>query len=41
MDRVLYPGLKSHPQHELAARQMGGFSGMVSVDVGTLGRAKA
>ncbi len=41
VDRVLYPGLKSHPQHELAARQMIGFTGMVSVDVGTLERAKA
>ncbi len=28
---VHYPGLPSHPQHELAARQMRGFSGMVSV----------
>jgi cystathionine beta-lyase/cystathionine gamma-synthase len=41
VDRVLYPGLPSHPQHELAARQMTGFTGMVSVDVGTLARAKA
>jgi len=41
VDRVLYPGLASHPQHELAARQMSGFTGMVSVDVGTLERAKA
>ncbi len=41
VDRVLYPGLPSHPQHELAARQMGGFTGMVSVDVGTLERARA
>ena len=40
VDRVLYPGLESHPQHELAARQMTGFTGMVSVDVGTLERAK-
>ncbi len=40
VDRVLYPGLPSHPQHELAARQMGGFTGMVSVDVGTLERAR-
>jgi len=39
--RVLYPGLPSHPQHELATRQMAGFTGMVSVDVGTLERAKA
>lgn len=28
--RVLYPGLPSHPQHELAARQMKNFSGMIS-----------
>jgi cystathionine gamma-lyase len=30
-EEVIYPGLASHPQHELAARQMLGFSGMVSV----------
>ncbi len=29
--QVIYPGLESHPQHELAASQMGGFSGMVSL----------
>ena len=40
VDRVLYPGLPSHPQHELATRQMSGFTGMVSVDVGTLDRAR-
>src|ERR1700712_1992751 len=28
---VLYPGLPSHPQHDVAARQMSGFGGMVSV----------
>lgn len=28
---VLYPGLPSHPGHEVAARQMRGFGGMVSV----------
>lgn len=28
---VLYPGLPSHPGHEVAARQMSGFGGMVSV----------
>jgi len=28
--RVLYPGLPSHPQHDLAARQMANFSGMLS-----------
>ncbi len=31
---VYYPGLPSHPQHELACRQMRGFGGMISVDVG-------
>ncbi|HET9392811.1 MAG TPA: cystathionine gamma-synthase [Candidatus Rubrimentiphilum sp.] len=30
IDRVYYPGLPSHPQHELAKRQMSGFGGMVS-----------
>lgn len=31
--RVLYPGLESHPGHELAARQMSAFGGMVSIDL--------
>lgn len=39
--RVFYPGLTSHPQHELACRQMLGFGGMISLDVGSLDRAKA
>ncbi|MDH3747341.1 MAG: PLP-dependent aspartate aminotransferase family protein [Gammaproteobacteria bacterium] len=30
VDSVLYPGLTSHPQHELAARQMDGFGGIVT-----------
>ena len=30
VERVLHPGLASHPQHELAKRQMRGFSGMVT-----------
>jgi cystathionine gamma-synthase/cystathionine gamma-lyase len=30
VERVFYPGLASHPQHELAKRQMSGFGGMVS-----------
>jgi len=33
---VLYPGLPDHPQHALACRQMHGFSGMLSFDVGSL-----
>jgi cystathionine gamma-synthase len=37
--RVLYPGLSSHPQHDLARRQMSGFGGMVvaQMDVQTAG----
>lgn len=31
--RVLYPGLADHPGHALAARQMSGFGGMVSLDL--------
>lgn len=31
--RVLYPGLPSHPQHELATRQMRGFGGIVTIDL--------
>ena len=38
--RVLYPGLPSHPQHELARRQMRGFGGMLSFDVGTFENAR-
>ncbi|RST53587.1 trans-sulfuration enzyme family protein [Variovorax sp. MHTC-1] len=33
--RVHYPGLPSHPQHELARRQMEGFGGMISIDLRT------
>jgi cystathionine beta-lyase/cystathionine gamma-synthase len=38
--RVLYPGLKSHPQHDLATRQMRGFGGMLSFDVGSFEEAR-
>ncbi|WP_407352686.1 cystathionine gamma-synthase [Luteimonas sp. R10] len=31
IEKVVYPGLVSHPQHELAKRQMDGFGGMVSI----------
>lgn len=37
---VNYPGLKSHPQHELAKKQMHGFGGMISFDVGSKDVAK-
>jgi cystathionine gamma-lyase len=30
VERVIYPGLKSHPQHELAKKQMSGFGGMIT-----------
>jgi len=33
IERVYYPGLESHPQHELAARQMDAFGGMVSFEL--------
>ncbi len=38
--KVFYPGLKSHPQYELAKKQMSGFGGMISVDFGSLENAK-
>jgi cystathionine beta-lyase/cystathionine gamma-synthase len=41
VERVYYPGLPSHPQHELARRQMRGFGGMLAFDVGSLERARA
>lgn len=31
VEKVIYPGLVSHPQHELAKRQMSGFGGMISI----------
>jgi cystathionine gamma-lyase len=34
-ENVIYPGLPSHPQHELAKRQMKGFGGMISILTGT------
>ena len=37
--RVWYPGLASHPQHALAQRQMSGFGGMITFDLGSLERA--
>ncbi len=34
VDRVYYPGLDSHPGHEIAVRQQSGFGGMVSFEIG-------
>ncbi len=39
VQKVYYPGLKSHPQHELARRQMTGFGGMISFETGSLANA--
>jgi cystathionine beta-lyase/cystathionine gamma-synthase len=38
-ERVRYPGLATHPQYDLARRQMSGFGGMVTLDLGTRERA--
>jgi cystathionine beta-lyase/cystathionine gamma-synthase len=38
--RVYYPGLPTHPQHELAKRQMRGFGGLISFELGTLENAR-
>jgi cystathionine gamma-lyase/homocysteine desulfhydrase len=40
VEQVLYPGLPGHPQHELARRQMRGFGGMITFDIGTPERAE-
>ncbi|MEO5824354.1 MAG: cystathionine gamma-synthase [Gemmatimonadales bacterium] len=38
--QVYFPGLATHPQHELAKRQMSGFGGMISLDLGDVARAR-
>lgn len=38
--KVFYPGLKSHPQYELACRQQTGFGSMITFETGSLGNAK-
>lgn len=40
VQKVYYPGLQSHPQHELATRQQKGFGGMVAFETGSLESAK-
>lgn len=40
IEKVYYPGLASHPQHELAKRQQSGFGGMVAFETGSLDNAK-
>jgi cystathionine beta-lyase/cystathionine gamma-synthase len=38
--KVFYPGLKDHPQYELARRQMSGFGAMITFETGSLSHAK-
>jgi cystathionine beta-lyase/cystathionine gamma-synthase len=40
VEKVFYPGLAEHPQHELAKRQMKGFGGMITFETGSLENAK-
>ena len=40
VEKVYYPGLTSHPQHEIAKKQQTGFGGMVSFETGSLENAK-
>jgi cystathionine beta-lyase/cystathionine gamma-synthase len=40
VQKVYYPGLCTHPQHELARRQMNGFGGMLAFDLGSLDAAR-
>ncbi len=35
VESIMYPGLASHPQHELATRQMDGYGAMIAFDVGS------
>ena len=41
ISEVIYPGLTNHPQHELAAKQMNGFGGIISMNIkGSLEKSK-
>ena len=40
--KVIYPGLKNHPQHKLSSKQMNGFGGIISFEIkGNLSKAKS
>jgi cystathionine beta-lyase/cystathionine gamma-synthase len=41
ISKVFYPGLPSHPQHELAKKQMSGFGALISFETGSLENANA
>jgi cystathionine gamma-lyase/cystathionine beta-lyase/cystathionine gamma-lyase/homocysteine desulfhydrase len=40
VSRVYYPGLPTHPQHDLARKQMRGFGGLIAFELGSLERAR-
>jgi len=40
VQKVYYPGLTTHPQHELAKRQMSAFGGIISIELGEVERAR-
>lgn len=41
VERVIYPGLENHPGHAIAAKQMKGFGGMITIDLRVKGRGTA
>ncbi|HUY82887.1 MAG TPA: PLP-dependent aspartate aminotransferase family protein [Acidobacteriaceae bacterium] len=41
VSKVFYPGLASHPQHDLAKKQMSGFGALISFETGSLANANA
>jgi cystathionine gamma-lyase len=40
INKIYYPGLESHSQHQLAKKQMSGFGAMISIDLGNVDLAK-
>ena len=40
IQRIFYPGLPEHPQHDLARRQMSGFGGMLAVEMGSIEKGR-
>jgi cystathionine beta-lyase/cystathionine gamma-synthase len=40
VQKIYYPGLRDHPQFALASRQMSGFGGMISLELGTAEAAR-
>ena len=40
VNATIYPGLPSHPHHQLASRQMRGFGGLISFDTGSMDNAR-